>query len=60
MANMIVEDGKFVLSQEIAGAGTITKTLNTQNKFVERIIFLLIQNSPLPKISKCFINRHYC
>jgi len=35
---MIVEDGKFVLSQEISAAGTITKTLSTQNKFVDKNI----------------------
>ena len=38
MANMIVEDGKFVLSQTIAEAGTITNTLNTENKFVDKNI----------------------
>ena len=43
MANMIVEDGKFVLSTEIAGAGTITKTLNTENKFVDKNIDVVIE-----------------
>jgi len=38
MANMVIEDGKFVLSQEITGAGTLTKTLQTQNKFVDKNI----------------------
>ena len=38
MANMVIEDGKYVLTQEIAAAGTITKTLNTQNKFVDKNI----------------------
>lgn len=40
---MIVEDGKFVLNTEIAGAGTITKTLNTENKFVDKNIDVVIE-----------------
>lgn len=38
MANMIVEDGKYLLSQEITGAGTISKTLQTENTFVDKDI----------------------
>lgn len=38
MANMIVADGKFKLIQEVTGAGTITDTLSTQNKFVDKNI----------------------
>lgn len=41
MANMIVEDGKFVLSQEISGAGTVTKTLSTENTFVDKDIEII-------------------
>jgi hypothetical protein len=45
MANMVIEDGKFVLTQEIAGAGIITKTLNTENTFVDKNIDIVI-NTP--------------
>jgi hypothetical protein len=38
MANMEVVDGKFVLSQSIESAGTLTKTLQTQNQFVDKNI----------------------
>ena len=38
MANMIVEDGKYVLSQAISAAGDIALNLATQNKFVDKNI----------------------
>ena len=38
MPNMIVDGGKFVLSQQIEAAGTLTRTLQTQNVFVDKNI----------------------
>ena len=38
MANMVVVDGVYVLSQEIVGSGTISKTLHTENSFVDKDI----------------------
>ena len=38
MPNMPVDSGKFVLSQQIAAAGTLTRTLQTQNVFVDKNI----------------------
>jgi len=38
MANMVIQDGKFVLTQLIDGAGTVTKTLQTENMFVDKNI----------------------
>ena len=38
MANMVVQDGKYLLSQEATGAGTISHILATQNTFVDKDI----------------------
>lgn len=38
MANIPVEDGKFLLEQTISGAGVVTNTLATQNTFVDKNI----------------------
>ena len=38
MPNMPVDSGKFVFSQQIAAAGTLTRTLQTQNVFVDKNI----------------------
>ena len=46
MANIPVDDGKFVLVQEINGAGTVTNTLSTQNTFVDKnIVFQTVTPS---------------
>ena len=38
MANMIVQDGMYLLSQEATGAGTISHILATENHFVDKDI----------------------
>ena len=38
MANMVVQDGKYLLSQEATGVGTISHILATQNTFVDKDI----------------------
>ena len=38
MANMVIVDGKYLLSDEATGAGTITHTLATENHFVDKDI----------------------
>ena len=38
MANMVIDDGKYLLSQEASGAGTISHTLATENTFVDKNI----------------------
>lgn len=43
MANMVVVDGKWVLTQEIAAAGTLKRTLQTEGKRVDKNIEIDIQ-----------------
>ena len=42
MANMTIVDGKYLLSDEASGAGTISHTLNTENHFVDKDIDIAI------------------
>ena len=41
MANMVVADGKFVLTKTISGSGTTTTTLQTQGMFVDKNIDII-------------------
>ena len=36
MANMIIEDGKFLLTKEISSDGTTTTTLQTEVTYLDR------------------------
>ena len=38
MANMIIEDGKFLLTKEISSAGTTTTTLQTEGTYLDKDI----------------------